>query len=178
MGSVFRHSVVTLLATNDLTFAPRGALLKERPASRNNVPWGLVLRDGLCWLDDRRNTGVSLGSIPLSGDVTASTGASRGRSGLAAAIAVRKPLREEPGHTGDLAALDRSASLFEAYGAASFDKFSTQKRRTEMTAKSAFGRQHVAHRDSKPRRLPGGHGDPAGIFAYPSHYLASIHVAL
>jgi hypothetical protein len=98
--------------------------------------------------------------------------------GLAAAIAVRKPLREEPGHTGDLAALDQSASLFEAYGATSFDKFSTQKRRTEMTAKSAFGRQHVAHRDSKPRRLPGGHGDPAGIFAYPSHYLASIHVAL
>jgi hypothetical protein len=40
--------------------------------------------------------------------------------------------------TGDLTALDRSASLFEAYGAASFDKFLTQKRRTEKTAKSAW----------------------------------------
>jgi hypothetical protein len=39
----------------------------------------------------------------------------------------------------DFPALDRSASLFEAIGPASFDKFSTQKRRTEKTAKSALG---------------------------------------
>jgi hypothetical protein len=89
---------------------------------------------------DRRNAGISIGlSIPLGG-VTASSGASRNRSsGLTAASDLTKPLREEPGHTGDFTALDRSASLFEAYGASSFDKFSTQKRRTEMTAKSAFG---------------------------------------
>jgi hypothetical protein len=41
--------------------------------------------------------------------------------------------------TGDSTALDRSTSLFEAYGAALFDKFSTQKRRTEKTGKSALG---------------------------------------
>jgi hypothetical protein len=41
--------------------------------------------------------------------------------------------------TGDFTAPDRSVSLFEAYGAALFDKFSTQKRRTEKTAKSALG---------------------------------------
>jgi hypothetical protein len=41
--------------------------------------------------------------------------------------------------TGDFTALDRSASLREAYGAASFDKFSTQKRRAEKTAKWALG---------------------------------------
>jgi hypothetical protein len=40
--------------------------------------------------------------------------------------------------TGDSTALDRSTSLFEAYGAALFDKFSTQKRRTEKTAKSTL----------------------------------------
>jgi hypothetical protein len=40
--------------------------------------------------------------------------------------------------TGDFTALDRSASLFEAYGAALCDKFSTQKRRTEKTAKSTL----------------------------------------
>jgi len=91
-------------------------------------------------LDECRNTGDSLGlSIPLGGDVTAAAGASRGRSGLTAASDAMKPLGEEPSHTGDLTALDRRASLFEAYGAASFDKFSTQKGRTEMTAKSAFG---------------------------------------
>jgi hypothetical protein len=32
-----------------------------------------------------------------------------------------------------------AASLFEAYGAASFDKFSAQKRRAEKTAKWALG---------------------------------------
>jgi hypothetical protein len=40
--------------------------------------------------------------------------------------------------TGDFTALDRSVSLFEAHGAALCDKFSTQKRRTEKTAKSAL----------------------------------------
>jgi hypothetical protein len=43
------------------------------------------------------------------------------------------------GDTRDFPALVRSASLFEACGATSFDKFSTQKRRTEKTAKSSAG---------------------------------------
>ena len=52
-------------------------------------------------LGDRRNAGISLGlSIPLGGDVTASSGASRDRSGLTVASDVTKPLREEPGSYG------------------------------------------------------------------------------
>jgi len=39
---------------------------------------------------------------------------------------------------GDFPALDRSASLVDAFGPASFDKFSTQKRRTEKTAMSVL----------------------------------------
>jgi hypothetical protein len=44
-----------------------------------------------------------------------------------------------PGVTGDFAALGRSALVSEAKGAASIDKFSTQKRRTEQTAMLALG---------------------------------------
>ncbi len=52
-------------------------------------------------LDNRRNAGVSLGlSIPLGGDVTASSGVSRDRSGLSVANDLAKPLRREPGSIG------------------------------------------------------------------------------
>ncbi|MGH6819492.1 MAG: hypothetical protein ACREDU_01350, partial [Methylocella sp.] len=52
-------------------------------------------------LGSRRNSGISLGlSIPLGGDVTASSGASHDRSGVAVASAVTKPLRQEPGSFG------------------------------------------------------------------------------
>ncbi|MGH6800392.1 MAG: fimbria/pilus outer membrane usher protein, partial [Methylocella sp.] len=56
---------------------------------------------GFTGLNGRRNAGIYFGlSIPLDGDVTASTGASRGPSGLAIASDVIKPLREEPGSFG------------------------------------------------------------------------------
>jgi outer membrane usher protein len=52
-------------------------------------------------LADRRNAGITLGlSIPLGAGVTASSGASRDRSGLTVASDVTKPLREEPGSFG------------------------------------------------------------------------------
>jgi outer membrane usher protein len=48
-----------------------------------------------------RNAGVSLGlSIPLEGNVTASSGLSRDRSGLAVASDIDKPLGQEPGSFG------------------------------------------------------------------------------
>jgi outer membrane usher protein len=52
-------------------------------------------------LDNRRNTGISLGlSIPLGGDVTASSGASHDSSGFAVANDLTKPLRQESGSFG------------------------------------------------------------------------------
>lgn len=43
---------------------------------------------------------------------------------------------------------------------------------------SAFGDNNSPTATPKLRGPPGGHGDPAGIFAYPSLYLAWIHVSL
>jgi hypothetical protein len=80
--------------------------------------------------------------------------------------------------TGEFTTLGRSALGFDAHGAVSFDKFSTQKRRTEKTAKSALGDNKSPAAIPNPGILRAGVGDPAGIFAFPSHYLASIHVAL
>jgi outer membrane usher protein len=52
-------------------------------------------------IDGRRNAGISLGlSIPLGGGVTASSGVSRDRSGLAVASDINKPLGQEPGSFG------------------------------------------------------------------------------
>ncbi len=52
-------------------------------------------------LGSRRTAGVSLGlSIPLGGDVTASSGATSNPSGLIVATQVTKPLRQQPGSYG------------------------------------------------------------------------------
>lgn len=52
-------------------------------------------------LADRGNTGLSLGlSIPLGGDVTASSGAASTRAGYAAGASAVKPIREDPGSYG------------------------------------------------------------------------------
>ncbi len=62
---------------------------------------GTVFATAFTGLADRRNAGITLGlSIPLGADVTASSGASRDRSGLTVASDVTKPLREEPGSFG------------------------------------------------------------------------------
>jgi outer membrane usher protein len=71
-------------------------------------------------LGSRRNTGISLGlSIPLGGDVTASSGASHDRSGVAVASDVTKPLRQEPGSFGwrlsDLEGVGHLRSASAAY---------------------------------------------------------------
>jgi hypothetical protein len=81
---------------------------------------------------------------------------------------------------GDFAARDRSASLFDAYCAASFDKFSPQKRRIEKTAKSLAGdyrRLAIASR-ANLRDSPCGRGVPAGIFAFSPPLFGLVHMAL
>ena len=70
-------------------------------------------------LGSRRNTGISLGlSIPLGGDVTASSGATHDRSGVVVASGVTKPLRQEPGSFGwRLSDLEGKARLRQASAA-------------------------------------------------------------
>jgi outer membrane usher protein len=70
-------------------------------------------------IDGRRNAGISLGlSIPLGGGVTASSGASRDRSGLAVASDINKPLGQEPGNFGwRLSDLEGEARLRQASAA-------------------------------------------------------------
>ncbi len=74
---------------------------------------------GFAGFDGRRNAGFSLGlSIPLGGGVTASSGVSHDRSGLAVASDIDKPLGQEPGSFGwRLSDLEGEAVLRQASAA-------------------------------------------------------------
>jgi outer membrane usher protein len=74
---------------------------------------------GFAGFDSRRNAGVLAGiSIPLDGGITASSGVSHDRSGLAVASDIDKPIGQEPGSFGwRLSDLEGNAMLRQASAA-------------------------------------------------------------